>query len=59
MPSVNLIMNNVTITYHEKNFKAWKEALEKAGFTLEEENEEEQVVLDIEGMSCAALQCQY
>ena len=30
--SVNLIMNNVTITYHEKNFKAWKEALEKAGF---------------------------
>ncbi len=52
--SVNLIMNNVTITYHEKNFKAWKEALEKAGFILEEENEEEQVVLDIEGMSCAA-----
>ena len=49
--SVNLIMNNVTITYHEKNFKAWKEALEKAGFILEEENEEEQVVLDIEGMS--------
>lgn len=32
--NVNLIMNNVTITSQEQHFDEWRKALEKAGYTL-------------------------
>lgn len=52
--SVNLILQQVTITYRENHFDEWKKALDKAGYILLEEVSLEHVVLDIEGMHCAA-----
>ena len=52
--SVNLVLNQVTITYQENHFEQWKDAVEKAGFVLLEQQDQKEVVLDIEGMSCAS-----
>lgn len=52
--SVNLLLNQVAITYSKNCFKEWNEALSKAGFTLCEEAAINHVTLDISGMHCAA-----
>lgn len=51
--NVNLVMHTVTITYVINRFDVWKQALEKAGFTLKESAAQE-VVFDIQGMHCAS-----
>lgn len=52
--SVNLVLNQVTIAFSEKHFVQWKAALEKAGFVLIDRVDEADVLLDIEGMTCAS-----
>lgn len=52
--SVNLVLNQVSITFTEKNIEKWKQAIEKAGFELITQNNNDEVVLDIKGMSCAS-----
>ena len=52
--SVNLVTSQVTICYREYRIEDWKRVVEKAGFQLLEEEHLEDIVLDIEGMSCAA-----
>lgn len=52
--NVNLILNQVTITYSEKHVDAWKEALGKAGFELEEDYQLISQTLNIKGMTCSS-----
>lgn len=52
--SVNLVLNQVTITYTKRDIETWKAAVEKAGFTLKEQSTNTSCLLDIEGMSCAS-----
>ena len=52
--SVNLVLNQVTISYIKRDFDAWKSAIAKAGFTLKENAVSSTCLLDIEGMSCAS-----
>ena len=52
--SVNLVLNQVTITYTKRDIETWKAAVEKAGFTLKEQSTTTSCLLDIEGMSCAS-----
>lgn len=52
--SVNLVLNQVTISYTKRDFDAWKSAIAKAGFTLKENAVSSTCLLDIEGMSCAS-----
>lgn len=52
--SVNLIMNNVTITYQKDNFKDWQSAVAKGGYTLKKTQTTQRYTLDVEGMSCAS-----
>ena len=52
--SVNLVLNQVTISYTKRNFDEWKSAVAKAGFTLKENIVSSTCLLDIEGMSCAS-----
>lgn len=51
--NVNLVMNNVSITYTENHFDAWAKAVEKGGFQLLAE-EKKTYVIDIEGMTCSS-----
>ena len=51
--NVNLVMNTVSITYTKKNFTAWATAVEKAGFTLLDE-EKKTYVIDVDGMTCSS-----
>lgn len=51
--NVNLVMNNVSITYTENHFDSWAKAIEKGGFQLLAEDKKTYVV-DIEGMSCSS-----
>lgn len=51
--NVNLVMNNVSITYRAYHFDAWAAAVEKGGFKLLEE-EKKTYVIDVEGMTCAS-----
>lgn len=44
---VNLIMNNVTIQYHEQHVTQWKQALHKAGFELEDCTDIKEIILQI------------
>ena len=48
--NVNLIMNNVTIRYHELQFVNWKKALDKAGFTLEDDADIRELSVSVEKM---------
>lgn len=52
--SVNLVLNQVTISYTKRDFDAWKSAIAKAGFTLKENAVSSSCLLDIKGMSCAS-----
>lgn len=52
--SVNLLLQQISITYIEDCFEDWKLALDKAGFQLTKPSHQEQVTLDISGMHCAA-----
>lgn len=52
--SVNLVLNQVTITYTKRDIETWKAVVEKAGFTLKEQSTNTSCLLDIEGMSCAS-----
>ena len=52
--SVNLVTSQVTLCYRQYRIEDWKRTVEKAGFQLLEEEHLEDIVLDIEGMSCAA-----
>ena len=52
--SVNLLIQQVQITYTNLCFEEWKVALSKAGFQLIDEKTTEKVTLDISGMHCAA-----
>lgn len=52
--NVNLILNQVTITYSEKHMDAWIRALEKAGFVLEEDRQLISQGLVIKGMTCSS-----
>lgn len=51
--NVNLVMNNVSITYTENHFDSWAKAIEKGGFQLLAEDKKTYVV-DIGGMSCSS-----
>lgn len=52
--NVNLVLNQVSITYTQDHRDAWKQAVAKGGFQLVEMSETNEVTLDIEGMSCAS-----
>lgn len=52
--NVNLVLNQVTITYTKRDVDTWKAAVAKAGFTLKEQSTNTSCLLDIEGMSCAS-----
>lgn len=52
--SVNLLLQQVTITFIKKEFEQWKTALEKAGFTLKDATTQQTIVLQIEGMTCSS-----
>lgn len=52
--SVNLLLNQVTITYTKKAFDVWSAALDKAGFILEQPSLQVSHVLSIKGMSDGA-----
>lgn len=52
--SVNLLLQQVRITYTKECFEEWKQKLDKAGFQLYQENLDEKITLDIKGMHCAA-----
>lgn len=44
---VNLIMNTVSIQYKKEDVKQWKQALNKAGFVLEEGRDTKEMVLHV------------
>lgn len=52
--NVNLVLNQVSITYTQKHLPAWEEAVAKAGFHLKEQAESTTYTLDIEGMTCSS-----
>lgn len=52
--TVNLVLNQVTITFSQKHFEQWNTALEKAGFTILDQADRDEVILDIQGMTCAS-----
>ncbi|MEG2544032.1 MAG: heavy metal translocating P-type ATPase [Longicatena sp.] len=51
---VNLLLNQVRITFQENKFDEWAQAIEKAGFVLHQKSQENTSSLLIEGMHCAA-----
>ncbi|MGX8850925.1 heavy metal translocating P-type ATPase [Amedibacillus sp. YH-ame10] len=51
--SVNLLVHTVNITYDDYQFENWKQALDKAGFTLLDQEAFEDVRISIQGMTCA------
>lgn len=52
--SVNLVLNQVSITYTQKQLSNWQTALHKGGFALVEIHELQVYTLDISGMTCSS-----
>ena len=52
--SVNLVMNNVTITYQTDKFEDWQSAVAKGGYKLKKAQKTQRYTLDVEDMTCAS-----